>query len=340
MSAAAAKAKTDTHVSMAERFPGMGLIEKLQATLICGVLLAVAVVLGWRVIGPTDPLAAVTIVGHANPIVAMAALVCFVAIGSSVATLAMRGRLTDFGVFAVGVALTGLARHGGDLTSLLQYEAQSADGRAGVFGWLALDVLLWTVVPVVSLAACAVTEAWSGITGPADLKPDDKPAKAQNNIMSRWLTRMATRTGTSVDWKTELRHGGITFVVTAVVAMMVIRLASGHTDAPVNPGQVCFAIFLGFWLGALVSSQFARPALGVWPCLAVPVVAAAGHLLAMARPDLSGPLVRYSEIAIIAPNALARGLPVDYLALGPAAAVLGTWTAQRFLRAREEAAET
>lgn len=340
MTASAAKSKAETSARMSDLFPAMHIGEKLQVAAICGVLLAIVVYPGWRLIGPTDPYAAVTIVYHQSPIALTVAVMCFAAIGSSLATLAMRGRLTNFGVFAVGVALTGLARHGGDLSTLLQYEAGTANARGGVFGWLVIDVLIWTIVPVVSLTACAVTESLAGLAGPAASKPDAKPPATRPGLLARWLTQAASRTGTSPDWKSELRHGSIAFVVTTVVAMVAIRMVCGRSDSPVNASQVCFAIFVGFWLGALVSGQFARPALGLWVCLAVPVVAVTGHALAAANPDLSGLLLRYSEIAIIAPNALARGLPVDYLAVGPAAAILGNWTAQRFLRAREEAAES
>jgi len=251
----------------------------------------------------------------------------------------MRGRLSDFGVFAVGVGLAGVGLRGGDLTELLQYEAASAGERGGVFGWLALDVVLWTIVPVVSLAAGAAAEAWADLAGPAGSRPD-KPAKAdRDGLLIRWLGRAARRNGVDAEWTRELRHGLLMLVITAVVAMVVIRMVAGRPDGPVRPGQVCFAIGVGFWLGTLVAGQFCRPALAVWACLAVPVVALVGHLLAAARPELSGQLGRLSDIGIIAPNALVRGLPVHYLSVGPAAAILGIWTGHRVHRAREEAAE-
>jgi hypothetical protein len=270
----------------------------------------------------------------------MVGVICFAAIGSALATLAMRGRLMDFGVFAVGVALTGFARHGGDLTTLLQYQAGTAAARGSTFGWSAVDALLWTIVPVVSLTACAITGTMAGLIGPVDPKLDAKRTETGPSLLTRWLARSAHRTGTAADWRSEFRRGAIAFIVTTVVAMVAIRFVSGRSDAPVNPGQACFAVFVGFWLGALISGQFARPALGIWVCLAVPVVAVIGYAMAAIKPDLTGPMIRYAEVAIIAPNALVRALPVDYLSIGPAAAILGNWTAQRFLRAREEAAES
>ncbi len=340
MSASAAKPKSARSADVSELFPPMRFGEKVCLVAVCCVLLAPAITIGWWVVGPTDPFGAVTIVYHDNPLVALVALIVFAGVGSSLATLAMRGRLTHFGVFAVGVGLSGLGLRGGDLTALLQYEAGSPAARGAVFGSLAVDVLLWTLVPAVSFAACAVTEAWAGLTGPAGSNPVKDGAHQDRGVLTRWLKSSADRTGAAAHWKTEFRHGPLALVVTGVVAMVVIRMAVGRSTGPVNPGQVCFAIGVGFWLGALAAGQFARPALSVWACLAVPVVALIGFVAAAANPELSGALGWANEIVIIAPNALAKGLPVNYLAVGPAAALLGVWTGQRLQRARAEAAES
>ncbi len=340
MSSAAAETKGKPDVTVLDRFPPMRLGEKVRVVGVCCVLLAVALTLVWKAARPFDPYGAVTIVYHPHPVLAMLGLVVFAAVGSVLATLAMQGRLTDFGVFAVGVGLAGIGLRGGDLTVLLQYEAGTADGRASVFGLLTADVLLWTILPAVSLTACAITEAMANLSGPAGERAGAAAKPDGDGLLSRWLARAARRTGAAATWHTEVRHGLLTTAVTAVVAMVIIRLTSGHTDGPVHAGQVCFAIGVGFWLGALVAGQFSHPALGIWVCLAVPVVALIGHGFAGLRPDLSGPMGRlYNEVVIIAPNALAKGLPINYLTFGPAAAILGVWTAQRVQRARAEASE-
>jgi len=339
VSATASKGRPTPEVAAGELFPPMRFGEKTRVFLICCVLLAVAITLGWRLLRPADPQGAVTVVGHPSPWVAVATLVVFAGVGSCAATLAMRGRLSDFGVFAVGVGLAGVGLRGADLTGLLQYEAASAGERGSVFGWLALDVLLWTIVPVVSFVAGAVAEAWADLAGPAGSRRDEPATPDRGGLLIRWLGRAARRSGVEAEWRREIRHGLLTLVIATVVAMVAIRMVAGRPDGPVHPGQVCFAIGAGFWLGTLVASQFCRPALAVWACLAVPVVALAGHLLAAGRPELSGQLGRLSEIGIIAPNALVRGLPVHYLSVGPAAAILGIWTGHRVHRAREEAAE-
>jgi len=340
MSANAASAKSSPQLGPAELFPAMRFRDKTRLVGICCLALIPAVGLLWRLVGPSDPFGAVTLVYHPNPAIAMLVLIVYAAAGSALATVLMGGRLTDFGVFATGVGLTGLGLRGGDLTVVLQYEAGSAAARGSVFGTLAVDALLWIVVPAAALAAGAVTEAWLGFMGPAGPGLDTKPPVEPKGVLNRWLVRMGQRTGTTNSWMTELRHGLLTTLVTAVVAMVIIRIVAGRHDGPVDPGQVCFAIGVGFWLGSLAACQFCRPALGIWACLSVPIVAVIGYVAAAMRPDLTGPLVRYSEVAIIAPNALVRGLPVIYLAIGPAAAILGIWTGQRIQRLREEAAES
>ena len=340
MSANAASAKSTPQIGPAELFPAMRFRDKARLVGVCCLVLVPAVALLWRLVGPTDPFGAVTLVYHPNPAVALLVLIVYAAAGSVLATVLMGGRLTDFGVFATGVGLTGLGLRGGDLTVVLQYEAGEAAARGGVFGTLAVDAVLWAFVPAAALAAGAIAEAWLGFTGPAGPGPDAKPLAEPKGTLSRWLGRMTRRTGTTNNGKTELRHGLLATLVTAVVASVVIRIVAGRFDGPVDPEQVCFAIGVGFWLGSLAACQFCRPALGIWACLSVPIVAVIGYVAAAMRPDLTGSLVRYSEVLIIAPNALVRGLPVMYLAIGPAAAIMGIWTGQRIQRLREEAAES
>jgi hypothetical protein len=340
MTAKATSPKAEPRVRMADLFPQMHLWEKLKATGICVLLLIPALTLCWWIVGPGDPLGAVTLVYHPRTWLALPVLLVFATGGSALAALLMGGRLCDFGVFAVGVALTGLSLKGGDLTVLLQYEADVAGARGTFYGRLAVDVVLWTLVFAAGFASSAITEVW--ISPESDrLQAGPKGAKAsKSGFLTKWLQRAAVRTGGSPDWGIELRQGILTLAVTTAVAMVVIPMTAGRPDGPVHAGQVCFAIGLGFWLGAMAANQFCRPALSLWYCLAVPVVALTGHLEIWASPGMPERLAAYSDIITIIPNGLAKGLPLEYLALGPAAAILGLWTSQRVHRTREEAAES
>jgi len=343
MTATTVNPNAEPKVRMSDLFPQMHFWEKLRATAICALLLIPVLTVVWWFAGPRDPLGAVTIVYHDRPWLALPVVLIYAIVGSSLATLLMGGRLGDFGVFAVGVGLAGLSLRGGDLSTLLQYEAGTASARGAVHGTLAFDVLLWTLVMAAGYAACVITEACAGFDGPGRGKAETsaKSSKASPpGFLSRWLKVAAARNGTSPEWRIELRHGLTTLVVTVVIAIVTIRMAAGRLDGPVHAGQVCFAIGLGFWLGAIAASQFCRPAFSAWCCLAVPVVALVGHLGVWMGPELPAQLARYNDIVTMVPNGLARGLPVAYLAVGPAAAVLGTWTGQRVHRVREESAES
>lgn len=353
MSAAAAAraSKSDTPEptrSAADLFPQMHFGEKLWLTIVCGIVLAGALLLVWPLVAPRDPYAAFTLVFRRSLPLTLITLIVFAAVGSTVATLLMRGRLMDVGLFAVGVGLTGIALKGGDLTVLLQYKADEPAARGAVFGLLAVDVLLMTLVWAAAYVAGTTTELLAGLNGPAvklDTNENDQgttssaPQSTKLGLLHRWLAHAARRTGQPADWSNEIRQGLGVLVITALVATVLIRIMSGRPVAPVVQVQVCFAIGVGFWVGSLVAMQFCQPALRIWPCLAVPVVALVGSLAGWVWPGLPDSLRIYREVVIIAPNALARGLPIEYLAVGPAAAVLGIWTSQRMQRAREEAAE-
>ncbi len=325
---------------MGDLYPPMHFSEKLRATGICALVLVPAITLIWLLVGPKDPYSAVTIVYHHRPWLALPILILFAAVGSGVATVLMAGRLTDFGVFAIGVALAGLSFCGGNLSALLRYQAENANLRGAVHGHLALDVLLWTLVAAAGYLACALVEARLYPLSTDALSTKGKGGSpAASDVWGRWLSRHARLTGTPSDWATELRQGALAAVICLAVAIVVIRLAAGRPDGPVKAGQVCFAVGLGFWLGAIAANQFCRPALGVWCCLVVPLVALVGHCGVWLNPSLPEALRQYTDIVTMAPNGLARGLPIDYLSIGPAAAVLGVWTSRRIHRARSEAAE-
>ncbi len=350
--AAAARAReagaSAEDASAADLFPQMHFGEKLWLTIVCGIVLAVALFLVWPVAAPKDPYGAVTLVFRRDLPLALIALLAFAAAGSSAATLLMRGRLMDVGMFAVGVGLAGIALRGGDLTVLLQYQAGVPAERGAVFGLLAVDVLLMTLVWATAYVAGTATEMVAGLRGPAteagskegDTSDGTSASdRVTGGLLDRWLAHGARRTGQPADWSNELRQGLGMLVITALVAAVLIRIVSGRPEAPVVQVQVCFAIGVGFWAGALVAAQFCQTALRIWPCLAVPVVVLLGALSGWMWPGLPDALGAYREVVIIAPNALSRGLPIEYLAVGPAAAVLGIWTSQRMQRAREEAAQ-
>jgi hypothetical protein len=125
---------------------------------------------------------------------------------------------------------------------------------------------------------------------------------------------------------------GVMALATQIVIMifLVILLAEGDQKA-----QVVWAIAIASFLATLAAHSLfpARPSIWFWS--APFVVAAVGYVCAM----VGGPVLPGGQVGGLMP-ALARPLPLDYAAVGPAAAMLGYWTSRRWQHEREDEPHT
>ncbi len=291
---------------------------------------------------PQDPQGPISLLPYDRPLAMIVQVAGLSAGVAAVAAVVGPARLSSFGVFAVAFGLAVANTRGAKMDYLLANLGGSAlEGRGRLCATLALAVLIWFLPIVAAFLVERLVRGWLG----------DRPDAADGGGREQSSPRSggkAARTpagrapgGTQVSAHQELASGLTATGICAVTAFVVIGLtATGSPVAAIEKGQVYFSLAAGFFLGGLLAHHLCTTQLTFWYYLSVPPVAVVGYLLAWLFPRVSGfsqaALKYYDALAHIPPNAFARALPIEYVAVGTAAALAGCWSSQRFHRSRRE----
>lgn len=298
----------------------LSLTDKAAFVAACALSVAVYLTVGWLALAPEDPRGAVSLLAcRAAPFAWLQ--VCVLAVVVAALTTALWGRrLSDLGLFAVAVGLAALTLKGANASYLLVAGAgaEDAPGR-GLALKLALEALAWFLIPAISAFASLVTMRWCAgaracCEGPAPgmlpLGASDIPLVGEQLCGVPVLQRTAPMTG--------LKHTA----VAAVAALVIMHLlaASLHASA-IRHGQACFLLAASVILGTYIAFRVVPVRSALWPVLAVPLVALLSYLWAAVSGGVEGQF-------LAAPGAAAlRVLPLQFIAVGVASAVAGTWLA-------------
>ena len=304
-------------ISPAEPHP-LTLSDKAAFVAACALSVAVYLTVGWMALTPKDPLGAVSLLAcTAAPFAWLQ--VCVLAVVIAALTTALWGRrLADLGLFAVTVGLAALTLKGGNASSLLVAEAGDGDvpGR-GLAVQLGFEALAWFVIPAVSALASLLTMRWcAGARACCEgntprmlpLGASDIPLLGEQLCGVPVLNRTASLMG--------LKHTA----VATVAALVILHLLAASLHASViRHGQACFILAASVLLGTYIAFKAAPVRSALWPMLAVPLVALLSYLWAAVSGGGEGQF-------LAAPGAAAlRVLPLQFIAVGVASAVAGTW---------------
>ena len=131
-------------------------------------------------------------------------------------------------------------------------------------------------------------------------------------------------------------------MLTATVAAHII-LGPARLET-VDHGQVCFALIVAAFCGALAAHQFYSPRLTAWIPAAVVLLALVGYLWGAADPsapmlpypDETGAWQRYNRLSGIPPNSLAHASPAEFVMAGLVGGLSGLWFSRRLHASRQE----
>jgi hypothetical protein len=268
--------------------------------------------LGLLTLRPWDPFGAISlqlVQGPFGLLLRTAGLLLAVGV---FAAILMDARLPLFGTFAacIGMAIPILKTAGMDYVMVRQQTTKAMEHPQDFWGFLILEALSWTVVLIALLAGTLITEQW--------LKRNDSPLieaargepKKSETTVNVWLRGLG---GTAI---------------TVVLGLFLIALFA----ASMKKGQIVFACAAGFFLAGLTAEQIAENNHPIWQVAAVPVVAVIAYVYTWFHPDRPPGL---EAILNIAPNNLARVLPVEYLFIGTIGAIFGNWTSHRVRYSKE-----
>ena len=131
----------------------------------------------------------------------------------------------------------------------------------------------------------------------------------------------------------EYRSGALTVVFMSIIAILLLQMLSSGTElAPVQIGQVCFALAMSFYLAALISYQVTGAQSPVWAYLSAVIVAVAGHLWTAMNPTPAFPGRIIAHLVHFSPTAFGRALPIQAIMIATAAAIFGNWHQRQLTR--------
>lgn len=301
----------------------LGLIEKSRVA--AGVAAAVLLLftMGWMVAEPKDPSLAVTFVRSGRAVLATwPTLAVLTVVAGIIGTVLAGPRLPEAGVFAAAIGLATLSLHGGSMQVMLANEGATTEAtRKAFMAAMALDCVLWSAIMVATWIAVTWAWRWVWLNGnaPALLKGRAAaPAPA------------APAAGPAKRAAADSRMGWSALVVTGVVGIFVVWLTVGRTPvAATHRGQTIAAVAAGLYLGAMTARYFTGVREAHWYVMAVPAIGLTAYLVGYLSSDMSwaqGTRYQYYiYLATTPPHDLARPLPIEYVAVGTAAALAGYW---------------
>jgi hypothetical protein len=297
---------------------GLGFIEKSRVAAAVAAAALILYTIGWMVAEPVDPNLAVTFVRSGRAIPAIwPALAALAVVASMIATVVAGPRLPQAGVFAGAIGLGALSLRGGSMQIMLANEgATSQATRQAFMRAMAIDAALWAAIMVAVWIAVAWAYRWVYLNGNAG-SPAGVPQPEANAAGAKNAGK-------------AMPFGWPALVVTGVIGVFVVWLTDAREPvASVLRKQTIASVAAGLYLGAMAGRYFTGIKDVRWYVLAVPAVAFVAYLVSYLSSDMSwaqgSRYQYYIYLATTPPHDLARPLPIEYIAVGTAAAIAGYW---------------
>ncbi len=292
-----------------------------------GLAAAVFLTVGWTAMQAWDPKGPVSLLTHGNPTAMMIEVLALAAITSAVATVVAGRRYPDVGAFAVGIALALVSVRGDTMTYLLLEQG----GCGTLCAKLIAEGLFWSVTMATALLVAAIIVRW--IAPHEQLLAGDRGSgTGRTPTLGCLLSRMAApalpivshlvpgagSSGQSEDRSVRLKH---IFVVVVAALVLTRVLASGAPDRAIHHGQVCFAVWVGFYVAAGRAQAMFPVRSSLWSWSAVPIVCVSAYGFAWMMSLDPAP----GHLPSVPLSGFLRVLPITYVALGTSAVLLARW---------------
>lgn len=282
-----------------------------------GLVLALVLLgsIGFSVLRPAEPDGAISMLLVQSKFFLLARQTGLMLAVAVLATIALDGRLSQFGTFAAAVGLAWPVVRTGGMDYLMVklqtgVDIQDTAAQAQLWKDMSLEMLAWVVPLIVMAVGSMLTESW--VRSDRDhAQPDEKAEKADT-----------TKHGVPKDTRFIVRGVLGTLLTTATAMALITVLCASR-----QKGQIIFAVAAAFYLAALAADQLSGNRHPLWQVAAVPLTGLCAYAYAFANP-MRGP-AEFEHILHLAPNRLAGILPIEYICAGVAAAIFGTWTSER-----------
>jgi len=294
--------------TQSEGFRDLTLLDKLTLWASWAAAAGIFLTLGWMAMAPDDPYGAVSLLlrGGATGMWLQAAGLAMVT--SAIATVLVGRSLPYAGPFAAALGLAAVSLRGGTAESLLIAARTSEEGTNAMALRMSVEALAWTGALILAFVV--------------------------GGAVSRWcFPRPATH-----EMKVNSESGGLPVPVFTVVALAIGMLAfnvlgAGMNSREIRHIQVCFVVAASVWLGCYFAHRVV-PACGIlWYFAAVVLMALGGYGWAALQSD--PPTLPVS----VPPSNFLRVLPLQFVAVGVAAAIAAYWSNLNHRIEQDEAVE-
>lgn len=259
--------------------------------------------LGWMALAPSDPLGAVSLLARGGMGAMLLQAAGLAAVTAAIAAVLSGRQLAYAGPFAAALGLAVVALRGETAEYLLLSTVGSGESPAKAIAAklapkLALESVGWLFVILIALAVSGIVTRWC-FGRPHDTQHERTPKpRAIDGLY-------------------------FTLIATAASLFAFNILTTGLDRRAIQHGQVCFVVAASVWLGCFLAHRMVAVRSVLWSILSVTLLAVVGYLWAGVRspnPDLP-PSVPTSHFL--------RVLPIQFIAVGAAAAIAAYWSMLR-----------
>jgi hypothetical protein len=261
--------------------------------------------IGWFAMAPDDPLGAVSVLTRHGAWMMLLQAAGLAAVTAALATVIAGRRLPEVGTFAAAVGLAAVSLRGGTAGSLLIQWADAAPvSQSSLPMLLALEAMAWFVIVFMARGISIGVGHWCFGAYP-EPRRDGSGGYAEGEPLS-------PRDGAT--------HGIKHMLIAAGAALLTFKIISaGLSTRSVQHGQACFVVAASVCIGSYVAYWLVPVRSVLWAILSVPILAVGGYVWARLGPS------PVSLPASVPASAFLRILPIQYIAVGTAAAVAMFW---------------
>ncbi|MBP7934168.1 MAG: hypothetical protein KA354_05915 [Phycisphaerae bacterium] len=296
-------------------------LEKVRIVAAAGVAVVLMTTIGWMAASPVDPDMAVSYTTGGRAIwTVWPAMLALTVVASLLGTVIAGPRLPESGLLAASVGLVALAIRGGSMQAVLGYHAGTEEAtRKALMVNMEIDALLWAVILVGSWKAVSMVWCWLWVEQQAEVAGSSGVPLAKDPKRAPGAANGGRSRAAWAGW-----------AVTAVLGLFIIWVTIARTPvATVARGQVIASVAGGLFLAAMAARYFTGVDDVRGYLLAPLIVALVGYLLGYLQADMSWTREgsgAYALLATTPPHALARPLPLEYVAGGLVGSIVGYWS--------------
>jgi len=274
----------------------LGFLEKLAAIFSWFLGGAVFFTVGRLAMAPADPRGAVSLLLHEHPLWALLQVHALAVVTSALAAVIAGRFVSNVGTFAAALGLLIVALRGETAAGVLIFAADQPSMSGMSFGLkLALETLGWFSAILAAHAASFAASRW--IHGKQE---EDRAADVPG-----------------------LTHGLLHALSASIISIAGMTIfSSGLSDRAITHGQSCFVVAAGVMFGAYFAGRTFPVRSAFWSLLSAPALGMIGYLWSAVR----APAGAISDG--LTPTHFLRVLPIEYIAAGTAAAIIGFWYAK------------